>query len=317
MKRNVLVLMPFDEKVKSRMKEIDPSADFVYETRESVGIDEVKNSNIIIGNPPPEMLREAASLEWLQLESAGVDKYLSCNVLKEKTILTNASGAYDLAISEYILGVMLELYKRLNLYRDNQYKGIWRNEGSMKSIYKSKVLIVGAGSIGSEFARKAKAIGAYTIGVRRRNREKPDYFDEMHLIEELEKLLPSADAVVLSLPSTKSTYKIMDKRKIQLMKKDAVVINVGRGNCIDTDALCDCLESGEIFGAALDVTDPEPLPKDHRIWKIKNAVVTPHVSGGYNLKKTYENILELCIKNFDAFTNGGDMINIINRKKGY
>ena len=168
-------------------------------------------------------------------------------------------------------------------------------------------MIVGLGDIGGEFAKRLKALGAYTIGIRRKSTNKPDYLDELHQMEQLNDLLPKADIVALSLPATKLTNGIINKKTLSLMKKDAVIINVGRGTAIDTDALCDALEKGNLLGAALDVTDPEPLPSDHRLWKIKNAIITPHVSGGYSLEETRNRIVNISVENLEAFLRGKKM----------
>ncbi len=123
--------------------------------------------------------------------------------------------------------------------------------------------------------------------------------------------------VALSLPETKETYKLFSKEKISKMKKDSVLINIGRGTAIDTEALCDALESGKLLGAALDVTDPEPLPKDHRIWGIKNAIITPHVSGNYNLKETHHRIVKIAVNNLERFIKGEELRNVVNLSTGY
>lgn len=317
MKRNILVLIPLEEKNKKLLEQKDISADYVYETPKTVEREQVQAANIIIGNPPADMVKGSENLEWLQLESAGVGKYADKDVLPEDAVLTNASGSYGLAISEYMLAVLFELYKKLHLYRDDQAKHIWKYEGEVKSIYRSTALIIGLGDIGGEFAKRVKALGAYTIGVRRKNPSKPDYLDELYFMDDLETLLPRADIVTLSLPATKLTNKIINERTLKLMKKDAVLVNVGRGNAVDTDALCDALENGHLLGAALDVTDPEPLPEGHRLWRMKNAVITPHVSGGYSLHETYERIVRLAISNLEAFVGGKDVVNIVNRSAGY
>jgi len=318
--KNILVLIPVDKKHKKLLEEKAPSANFTYADGRSVSSAQIQEAHIIIGNPPLNMLKDSISkssinLEWLQLQSAGVDKY--AQILPENVILTNASGAYGLAISEYMLGVLLMLLKKLHLYRDNQLGAKWAYEGQVKSIYNSTALIIGVGDIGGEFAKKLKALGAYTIGMRRKNLNKPDYLDELYTMEHLSELLPRADIVAMSLPETDLTKKIINRESLKLMKKDAVLINVGRGSAIDTDALCDALENGQILGAALDVTDPEPLPKDHRLWKIKNAVITPHVSGGYSLQETYERIVRICANNLEAYVNGNKLVNVVNKSEGY
>lgn len=317
MDKNVLVLIKANEEHKRLLEEKAPNANFTYASRSSVDKAAVQNADIILGNPPIEMLKGSKRLQWLQLDSAGVGEYAMSDVLPEDVLLTNASGAYGLAISEYMLGVLLELCKKLNLYRDNQTQGKWHYEGPVKAIYGSTALVVGVGDIGGEFAKRIKALGAYTMGIRRKDANKPDFLDELYLMDKLEDLLPRADIVALCLPATKLTDKIINQKTLKLMKQDAVLINVGRGNAIDTEALCDALENGHLFGAALDVTDPEPLPKDHRLWKIKNAVITPHVSGGYSLKETHERIVKICAHNLEAFMNGRSLINVVDRSAGY
>jgi phosphoglycerate dehydrogenase-like enzyme len=317
MKKNILVLIPVNEEHKKLLEEKAGSANFIYADSRRVTAEQVQNANIILGNPPVSMLKGSKELQLLQLQSAGVGEYAEKNALPEGTVLTNASGAYGLAISEYMLGVLLELYKKLHLYRDNQAEGNWSYLGQVKSIYKSTALIVGLGDIGGEFAKRLKALGAYTIGIRRSDSNKPEYLDELHFMDKLEALLPNADIVALSLPGTKATEKIINKETLKLMKPGAVLINVGRGSTVDTEALCDALESGHISGAALDVTEPEPLPKEHRIWKIKNAVITPHVSGGFSLQETHDRIIRISANNVEAFLNNKDLVNVIDTSKGY
>ncbi len=316
MGKNILVLIPVGEGYKKILEEKAPSADFLYSKYEKVTEAEVKNADIILGNPPVEMLTGSSKLQWLQLHSAGVGEYTR-DVLPSGSILTNASGAYGLAISEYMLGVLLELYKRLHLYRDNQTGPDWRYEGRMKSIYNSTALILGAGDIGGEFAKRMKALGAYTIGIKRTDSQKPDYLDELYLMDKLEELLPRADVIALSLPETPHTMSVINRETLSLMKEDAVLINVGRGSAIDTEALCEALESGRLLGAALDVTHPEPLPPEHRLWKIKNAVITPHVSGGFSLEETRNRLIGICADNLEAFFSGRKLKNIVDLNEGY
>jgi phosphoglycerate dehydrogenase-like enzyme len=317
LRKNILVLIPVNEKHKKLLEEKAPSANFIYASDQSLDAAQVQNANIIIGNPPVSMIKGSKKLQWLQLQSAGVGEYAEKDVLPEGVVLTNASGAYGLAISEYMLSVLLELYKKLHLYRDNQSDGNWSYLGQVKSIHNSTALIVGLGDIGGEFAKRVKALGAYTIGIRRKDSNKPEYLDELHFMDELEALLPSADIIALSLPGTKLTNKIINERTLKLMKRDAVLINVGRGNTIDTDALCDSLESGHLLGAALDVTDPEPLPKEHRLWKIKNAIITPHVSGGFSLQETHDRIIKISAANLEAFLCDKSLGSVVDLSAGY
>jgi phosphoglycerate dehydrogenase-like enzyme len=317
MEKNILILIPVDENHKRLLEEKAPCANFIYSDNKSADETVVHNADIIMGNPSVSMIKGSKKLQWLQLQSAGVGEYTEPGALPKGTLLTNASGAYGLGISEYMLGVLLELYKKLHLYRDNQAAGAWSYHGKVKSVYNSRALVVGLGDIGGEFAKRLKALGAYTIGIRRSNANKPEYLDELHFMDKLEELLPTADIVALSLPGTKDTNKIINERTLKLMKSDAVLINVGRGTAVDTEALCDALESGHLLGAALDVTDPEPLPKEHRLWKIKNAVITPHVSGGFSLQVTHDRIIEICARNLEAFLNKKSLESVVDISAGY
>lgn len=314
---NILVLLPINERQKNLIESASPNSNYVYKTYDNVDKATVQNADVIIGNPPAEMLIDSSNLKWLQLNSAGSDAYIKEGILKKEVLLTNASGAYGLAISEHMMGVLLQIFKKLHLYRNNQKLHLWKDEGKVKSIYNSKILIIGLGDIGEEFAKRVKAFGAYTIGVRRKNTEKPDFIDELYLMDKIDELLPKADVVMLSMPSTKETYKMFSRDKLMLMKREAVLLNAGRGNVLDTDALCDLVESNYLLGAGLDVTDPEPLPKDHRIWNVENIMITPHISGGFHLPETLERIVGISADNLRRFTSGEKLMNIVDFHTGY
>jgi len=314
---NVVVLMPMDDSHKIDLMSVAPGSNFIFTSAKEINRGTLQDAHIIIGNPPLDMVKGCKNLKWLQLDSAGADLFVKEGVLPRGVKLTNSTGAYGLAISEHMIGVLLSIYKKLYLYRDNQNNSLWKNEGEVKSICGCTALVIGLGDIGGDFANRIKALGGYTIGVRRSDTNKPEYLDELYLMDKVDELLPKADVVALSLPETKETYKLFSKEKISKMKKDSVLINVGRGTAIDTEALCDALESGKLLGAALDVTDPEPLPKDHRIWGIKNAIITPHVSGNYNLKETHHRIVKIAVNNLERFIKGEELRNVVNLSTGY
>lgn len=313
----ILVLVPTEEPQQAYFQSCAPEAQFIFSSQQLADAEQVKAAHIIIGNPSAEMLRDSQNLKWLQLESAGVGRYTLPGVLPPGTLLTNASGAYGLAISEYMLGAVIMLQMNLHLYRDSQHLSKWSYLGPVQSIDRSVVLVIGLGDIGASFAKRVKALGAYTIGIRRSDFSKPEYLDELWGMEALQDVLPRADIAALSLPETPLTQKILNGETLALMKKNSVIVNVGRGSAIDTEALCDALENGHIHGAALDVTDPEPLPPDHRLWKLKNAVITPHVSNGYSLKQTQESIVRISGENLKAYLIGHTLNNLVDFEAGY
>lgn len=315
--KNILVTFPVTDKQKHSLEMYAPGSHFLYRPREEVTTEDVHNANIIIGNVTPSQLVGASKLEWLQLDSAGTNGYLDPGVLPPGTKLTNATGAYGLAISEYMIGVVLELIKKLHYYRDNQNQRLWKDEGHVTSIQDSRTLVVGLGDIGNEFARKMDALGSHVNAVKRRPSDKPEYIEELYLLKDLDKLLPEADIVALCLPGTEQTRHLFNAKRIKLMKESAILLNVGRGTVVDTEALCDALEKGQLYGAALDVTEPEPLPPDHRLWKFRNVVITPHTSGQYHLPETLNKIVRISAENLMRFMNHKELRNEVDFTSGY
>lgn len=329
--KRALVTIPLEPAQAQELQEAAPGWEFRFRGTDPLAYDRtattVKSSNltaedaawaqVILGNVPAGMLAGASSLEWLQTNSAGVETYIKPGVLAPGTLLTNATGAYGLAISEHMLGMLLELFKKLELYRDAQKQGRWESLGGVRAVYGSTVLVLGMGDIGGEFAARCKALGARVIGVRRSPRPCPDFADEVHLLEDLDALLPQADVVAVTLPGTEATRGLLDRRRLARMKPGAVLLNVGRGFIVDTEALCDALESGRLAGAGLDVTDPEPLPPEHRLWRIPTAVVTPHISGFYHLRQTHQRIVGIFVENIKRFQAGQPLRNQVDFSTGY
>lgn len=328
--KRALVTIPTGERHRNLLQQAAPGWEFRFRGTDTlvcapqealpgqpVTQEDVDWAQVILGNVPAAMLHGSPALEWLQTNSAGVEPYIQPGVLAGDTLLTNATGAYGLAIAEHMLGVLLELFKKLELYRDAQKSGAWQSQGAVKAVYGSTVLVLGMGDIGGEFAARCKALGAKVIGVRRSPRPCPEYADEVHLLEDLDSLLPQADVVAVTLPGTDATRGLMSRERLAKMKKGAVLLNVGRGFIVDTEALCDALERGHLSGAGVDVTDPEPLPPTHRLWNIPTAVVTPHISGFYHLRETHERIVGIFLENLRHFQAGEPLRNLVDFATGY
>ena len=328
--KRALVTIPTGERHRNLLQQAAPGWEFRFRGTDTlvcapqealpgqpVTQEDVDWAQVILGNVPAAMLHGSPALEWLQTNSAGVEAYIQPGVLAGDTLLTNATGAYGLAIAEHMLGMLLELFKKLELYRDAQKSGAWQSQGAVKAVYGSTVLVLGMGDIGGEFAARCKALGAKVIGVRRSPRPCPEYADEVHLLEDLDSLLPQADVVAVTLPGTDATRGLMSWERLAKMKEGAVLLNVGRGFIVDTEALCDALERGHLSGAGVDVTDPEPLPPTHRLWNIPTAVVTPHISGFYHLRETHERIVGIFLENLRHFQAGEPLRNLVDFATGY
>ena len=291
-----------------------PDAELIYRDAGAVDAALMQEVDILFGNVAPALVAGAKKLRLLQLFSAGTDGYIP--VLPAGCALTNTSGAFGLAISEHMLGMLLMLQKRLHQYRDNQHACVWKDMGNVTSIEGATIVTLGLGDIGGEFARKVKLLGAYTIGVRRRDTNKPPYLDELCLTEELDRVLPRADVLAMALPGMPETRHILDARRIGLLKDGAIVLNVGRGSAIDLDALADAIALRGIR-AGLDVTDPEPLPPEHRLWKLENALITPHVSGYFHLPETLNRMVRIAAENIARLREGKPYLNAVDLSTGY
>lgn len=280
--------------------------------------EELRNASVIIGNPSIHTLAKCENLKWLQLASSGADLYTNCGLINpEKTVLTNATGAYGHAIAEYMVAGVFSMTKKLHLYRDNQFNGQWTDLGFVKTIRKSKVLVVGLGDIGSQFAEKMNALGAEIYAIKRTVSKKADYVKSIDTLDNLDSLLPDMDIVALCLPNSAQTQNIISKRQLEIMKNDSILINVGRGNAVDTQALTDALRNNIIGGAILDVTNPEPLPSYHPLWRQKNVIITPHISGGYHAQETIDSIEAIFIENAAHIVNDEPLINQVDFTTGY
>ena len=310
-----------EEEQKRVMQQAAPEAEFRFTVPADVTAEDVRWADAVLGNVPVELIRQNERLEWFQSNTAGPDAYLAPGVLPERCVVTNATGAYGLAISEWMLGMWLGLQKDLFLYRDRQNRSEWAPTGhSVRSVYGSRVLCVGMGDIGSNFARRAHALGAEVVGVRRTvhpDTPCPDYCLRVVAQSQLDEELPEADLIALSLPGTPETNKLFNAERFTRCKDGAILINVGRGTTVDSDALVEALRSGKIFGAGLDVTDPEPLPADHPLWGEPGAIITPHNSGKFSLPKTLDNIVDIFIHNLKRYAEGLPLDNQVNRTTRY
>lgn len=319
--KKILALLPLETAGKKRLRQILERCperwEAVYSAVDQVSVKDLEDVEVVLGNLPADLIPAAGQLRWIQLSMAGADAYVKEGVLPERVTLTNTTGAFGLAISEHMVACVLTLYKKLHLYRDNQLQGKWLDRGEVRQIEGAVVLSVGMGDIGGSFAQKMKALGAYVIGIRRTPRPKPDWADEVHLLDSLDRLLPRADIVALSLPGTPETFRLFDRERFSRMKDGATLLNVGRGNVLDTDALCDALSSGKLYAASLDVTDPEPLPAGHPLWKVENALITPHVSGFFHLRATYDNIVDIALSNLERYISGRPLTCQVDRQTGY
>lgn len=315
--KKILVVLPVSEGQKNRLEEFADKSCFTYTSYKKATKEMVKEANIIIGNINPDLLDYAENLEWLQLNSAGADAYVKRGILPENVVLTNATGAYGPGVAEHMLAVLFSIQKKLHLYRDNQNQCEWHDEGDVMSLRGGCALIVGLGDIGLYFARLLRNFGYRVIGIKRRPGQVPQGVDELYTMERLDEFLPEADVVFSVLPGTKATKNIFNAKRFHEMKNSAIFLNAGRGSAVNTEDLCQALIAGEIYGAGLDVTDPEPLPSQHKLWNMKNVVITPHISGDFHHPATLYRIVDIAAGNLKRYFEGEPLMNVVDRETGY
>ena len=315
--KKILVVLRVSEGQKERLEEFADKSCFTYTSYKKATKKMAEEADIIIGNIDPDLLEYAKNLEWLQLNSAGADAYVKKGVLPEEVVLTNATGAYGPGVAEHMLAVLFSIQKKLHLYRDNQNQCEWQDEGEVMSLRGGCALIVGLGDIGLYFARLLRNFGYRVIGIKRRPGQVPQGVDELYTMEHLDELLPEADVIFSVLPETKATKNIFNAKRFREMKNSAVFLNAGRGSAVNTEDLCQALIAGEIYGAGLDVTDPEPLPSQHKLWNMKNVVITPHISGDFHHPATLYRIVDIAAGNLKRYCAGEPLMNVVDRETGY
>ena len=259
------------------------------------------------------------NLKWLCVPSAGVDYLMNPNSFaNKKCLLTNSAGAYGVTIAEHIIAVSLMMMRNITEYFADSLNSRWSRPKPQKSLKDCKITVLGTGDIGTNFARRAKAFEpSKIIGVCRSGKCDDPSFDCVMKVEDLDRILPETELLVMSLPATKETENILSKERIELLPGGAYVVNVGRGSAIDEDALTDSLDSGRLAGAALDVFRTEPLPKSSRLWNTKNLLITPHVAGNLTLEHTLNKNVEMFCEDLINFTSGKKLKYLVDRKKGY
>jgi phosphoglycerate dehydrogenase-like enzyme len=263
-----------------------------------------------------EQLEKARNLKWLHLPSAGADGYTQKESYCYSDIqVTNSSGVFGIPIAEHVFGMILSFNKNLQEYAYQKEAKQWNRHWETRDFFGSTMAIIGLGDIGTEVAKRGKAWGATILAVKRTMTSAPEYVDRLYPLEQLEEVLQQADYVVLALPNTSKTRGIITKELLRSMKPSAFLVNIGRGALVDQDALIEALKEGQIAGAGLDVTEPEPLPEDNPLWELPNVILTPHTSGGSPSNDQRRN--QIFQQNLISYLNGTGLNNLVDFTQEY
>lgn len=264
--------------------------------------------------PKPEVIEKMPKLRWVFSYSAGVEHYPLSHLKEQGILLTNTSGIHRSNIAEQVFGAMI-LFSR-NLLTAMKYKEAKKWEWyPLSELIGKELLIIGAGQIGSEIARKAKAFDMKVTGVRTQAGELPDHYDDVVATADLLKALPGKDYVVLVVPATEATRDMMNREAFAAMSQGAVFINVGRGSTVVEEDLIQALQSQHLGGAYLDVFQQEPLPEASPLWEMDNVVITPHNAGP--TPHYEERAFAIFLDNLKRFEKGQELVNLVDYTKGY
>ena len=284
-------------------------------------VQEAANAQVLLGFCNEDILSQAPELHWVQVYTSGVERcVVNPSMRNGNKLLTNGQKIGSPALAEHAIALMMALVRGLDVYHANQLKGSWQRDvgmerGEFMELEGRTVLIVGLGGIGTQTAKRAHGLGMRVIATRGSRREGPDYIDYVGLASEVNELAKQADVVINTAPLTDRTRGMFDVEFFAAMKPKAYFVSVGRGASTVTDDLVAALNNGEIAGAGLDVTDPEPLPEGHPLWNTPRVIISPHTAGRSD--KGRDRLFLLVQENLRRYVAGEPMLSVVDIKRGY
>ena len=282
---------------------------------------QIAEADGFIGSPTPELLRIGKKLKWVQVGSAGVDNIRFPELIQSNVTLTNCKIIQGPEIADHAFALLLSLTRSLRELIPRMSREQWplrefqTPEKRPIELNGRTALIVGMGGIGMQIAQRAHAFGMVVYGIDPKDISMTYFVKSVHPPDQLRELLPKADVVFISAPHTPESEKMIGPDEFQLMKQGAYFIVVSRGKTYDANALVKALDSKHLAGAGLDVTDPEPLPPGHPLWKFENVVITPHLAGTSD--RFHARQMEVFKENLRRFSEKKPLIHVVDKQKGY
>ena len=259
-------------------------------------------------------LLTTSTARWVQLPFAGIEAFVAAGVIDPSRTWTCTKGVYGPACAEHALALMLAAARRLH---DHITAESWRGGGfgsPERRLAGTTAVVIGTGGIGSALVPMVAPLGVRVIGVNRSGRPLAGA-DSTVTVDRLGEVVHEGDWVVVAAAATSATRHLIDREMLDAMRDSAWLINVARGELVDTDALVTALENGSIGGAALDVTDPEPLPDGHALWRLHNAIVTPHVANTWDM--AVPELVAMVERNVTRFAAGAPLEGLVDPEAGY
>ena len=300
------------------LREQFPEFEFLSYPRNAKVPDEVlARAEVLMNYGDKSQIAPAKNVRYIHTISAGIDGYIDevdrCH--GSALPVTNGAGVYSDAVGEHVIALLLAVVHGIVPSVRNMAEKQWPAIPMLGNVNGKTIAVLGTGDIGNNAARICAAMGARVLGFKLHACEPFPPYSEIYTGDDgLDALLPQADAVLVCLPGSPFTKDMLDARRIGLMKAGSVLVNIGRGSIVNTEALMEALRSGRIAAAGLDVTDPEPLPPDHPLWDCPNVLITPHISG---LGASKQKHAEWFAENLLAYLEGRPQPGAVNREMKY
>lgn len=263
---------------------------------------------------PDDLLTQMPKLRWLHVTRGGVYPYLSPAIKSRPILVTSSKGIHGPAFSEFALACIFAIAKKLPQSWQAQRQRRWERVDP-EEIAGKTLGIVGLGTVGSELARKGKALGLRVVATKRTIAARPDYVDELGPPEFLSALLSQSDFIVLCLPSVPSTDRILGEQELRRMKRSAYLINLTAGKAVEEGLLVRALKEQWFAGAALDAFTRQPLPPDSELWSLSNVIISPRIAGAAAQK--WELLMPIFAENLRRFLSGEKLLNLVDKERGY
>ena len=281
---------------------------------------EIVDADAYVGSIKPAEVRAGKKLKWVQIMSAGVENVLfmsGSNDLRDSNItLTNNKVVQGPEIADHAMAMLLMLSRRLYHYEALKQQEQWERAAFQGIELRGKTaVVIGVGGIGTQIAIRANAFGMKVIGVDPEDKPFMPFIEKIVKPDQLDDVIPQADVVFISAPHTEKSHKMVGMKEFELMKKNSYFIAVSRGGIYEMPGLVKALDSKQLAGAGVDVTDPEPLPKGHALWKFDNAIVTPHIAGRSDQDQA--RMVGTIKENIRRFVDGRPLVNVVDKQKGY
>jgi phosphoglycerate dehydrogenase-like enzyme len=300
----------------NELKRVAPDVLFVPVKTAEDAAKEAADADAVLGFCTPDIVSAGKSLRWIQVGHAGVEKDISPELRGSSIVLTNLQRLHGPNVADQAMALLLCLTRGLRESVPSYPIRVWQKlETPARELNGKTMLVVGLGGIGTQISRRAHAFGMRVMAIDARAIERPSFVFSLDKPDQLLKLLPQADVVVLACPLTSETRGLIGKEQLAAMKKSALLINIARGGIVRTPDLVEALESKQIAGAGLEVTDPEPLPPSNPLWKMTNVVISPHIGGQSDEARDRQ--WRLWRENVRRFAAGERLLCVVDKEKGY